>query len=79
LLTKFKGLAEELSRIVLITLPYIKSSAPGVISEESINRLIEKIATIPMAPPFEAQLAPYHGENSPFGEAENVGSKMACY
>ncbi|KAF3935510.1 hypothetical protein ABW19_dt0200794 [Dactylella cylindrospora] len=60
------GLSEELSHVILITIPYILTSAPGGITEEFLNGLIERLENMQITAPIENLLSPYTGSNAPY-------------
>ncbi|EWC48300.1 hypothetical protein DRE_02404 [Drechslerella stenobrocha 248] len=60
------GLSEELSHVILITIPYILTSAPGGITEEFLTNLIERIGGMQVTAPIEPLICPYTGPNAPY-------------
>ena len=72
MLTQYQGLSEELSHIILITIPYIVTAAPGGITEEFLTGLVNKIAEMQITAPIETSLSAYTGDTAPY-PALNVG------
>lgn len=68
-----QGLSEELSHVILITIPYILTSAPGGITEEFIVSLIDRIEGMQVTAPIEMLISPYTGNNAPY-PAMNVSA-----
>ncbi|EPS41080.1 hypothetical protein H072_5015 [Dactylellina haptotyla CBS 200.50] len=60
------GLSEELSYVILITMPYIITAAPGGITEEFLTGLIERLEGMQISAPIEPLLSPYTGPNAPY-------------
>ncbi|KAF3273215.1 hypothetical protein TWF970_009251 [Orbilia oligospora] len=66
------GLSEELSFVVLITIPYILTSAPGGITEEFLTTLIERLEGMQVPSAVEPLLSPYSGPNAPYPPMNNT-------